>query len=179
LRGFVSVINLKLSPETKDVQSLLRVFNGLTAELEITIFDKDYDTKLVNLVSAHSDVNIGKVFFFTNDLAEVEQQITNVRIFGIQPGIIVTKENFKNIGVINKFEYGVINAIDNENYLEIYKTVKENDFKGTLLLDFGNVKIPMEMLQNESINGVYINVTDNPAIKDTISTYRRIANSIY
>jgi hypothetical protein len=179
IRGFVGIIGVKISKDNNHLQDLIKLFNKQTTELELFIEGDNYDERLKQIVTAHSDVNIGKVYFYNNNVDTVEQDTTNIRIFGIQPGIIVNQENYSKLAVINKFEYGVVNTLQDEKYLEYYKYLKSNDFKGSLFLDFDTNKIPDEILKSSDIDGVYFDITQNPHIKDTISIYRRTANSIY
>lgn len=179
LRGFVSIIGIHVSEKNINYVNLIKVFDKQQAELELFLPGDDHEKKLQKIITAHSDVNIGKVYFYTNDENNVEQQITNVRVFGIQPGIIVDKENYQKISIINKFEYAVIIVANNPNYLEIYKHIKENSFTGNLFLDFGETAVPQDILKNINLDGVYTEVTNNPMIKDTISSYRKLANSSY
>lgn len=179
LRGFVSVLNVRVSSDNNHLSELIKCFDKQMYEIELIIQGENYDEKLIQIVNSHSDVNIGKVFFYTKNSETVEQSITNIRIFGIQPGLIIDKDNFNIENVVNKFEYAVIDAEHNVNYMEMYKKVKENLYKGNLLLYFGALKIETEILTNPELDGVYVDITHNPRIKDTISFYRRSANSIY
>ncbi|MEI7604445.1 MAG: hypothetical protein WCJ19_05505 [bacterium] len=179
LRGFVSIISINIGQCNTNLKELIKLFNKQQSEIELHIEGPDYEKRLGDIMNAHSDVNIGKVFFYTNNPAQVENDITNIRIFGIQPGLLINKENYNKPEIVNKFEYAIIEVSRVPDYIEIYKYIKNNDFKGSLLLNFGKERVPQDIITNTSIDGVYIDVTTNPTIKDTISSLRRAANSIY
>ena len=179
LKGFISLINIKIDKQNSNLSELIKLFNKQSFEIELTLNGENDAETLTRIVTAHSDVNIGKVYFYSNNENTVEQDITNVRIFGIQPGLVIDKDNYSKMSIVNKFEYAVISTITTPNYLEIYKHVKENNFKGNLVLDFESAPISKEIIQNPNIDGIYFDITNNPRIKDTISSYRREANTIY
>jgi hypothetical protein len=179
LRGFVSLLGVRIFSSNNHLPELIRSFNGQTFEVELFMYSENYEEKLNTIIRTHSDVNIGKVFFYTNNPETVEQSITNIRIFGINPGILIDDRNYNKPSVVNKFEYGIINVKRYPNYMDLYKHIKANEYKGSLLLDFEEQKVSEDIIKNEIIDGIYVDVTNNPSIKDTISVYRRAANSIY
>lgn len=179
LRGFVSVAAIQIHSDTQNISNFVKLFDRQSTELELFIHGENHEARLDEIIKIHSDVNIGKVFFNEKNTDKVEQDLVNIRIFGINPGIIIDKENYKKPGIINKFEFATIFVKENSDYIEIYRFIKNNEFKGTLMLNFGDTRVPEEVLQDVSIDGFYIDITMNPMIKDTISSYRRAANSIY
>ena len=180
LRGFVSLINLRIDKSSVNLEELIRLFNKQNFELELSFNSENDQEILTKILTAHSDVNIGKVYFYSNNENNIEQDITNVRIFGIQPGLLINDLNYKKGAIVNKFEYSTINTLLTPNYIEVYKHVKENNYKGNLFLDFTNQVIDEKEIKEYSwVDGIYFDVTNNPRIKDTVSLYRRTANSIY
>ena len=179
LRGFVSLVNVKIQKESLNLTELIRLFNRQNFEVELSLNGTNDSEILTKIVTAHSDVNIGKVLFYNNDENTVEQDITNVRIFGIQPGLIIDQNNYKKISIVNKFEFALIDVYKNPNYMDMYKEIKSNAYKGNLILDFGTTIVPREIFSHPEIDGIYFDITQNPRIKDTISSFRREANTVF
>ena len=67
LRGYVSVIAVKIPQDQRNVIQILRLFNRLPVEIELYIPHGNYDDILQKIITAHNDINIGKVFFYTDD----------------------------------------------------------------------------------------------------------------